>query len=211
MKSKNVPAAFADSSKGYSIASRRSGAKLARFVSGTHLLALADQAIVSGASFVSTVVIARACGASELGIYAIGISVLTILISVQDSVVLTPYSIQRHQPVGTPEEHAGASFVLSASLAGLAMLIFATAASMLSVFGIAPRVAAMAWALAVVVPFALLREFARRHAFAHLRMSHALIQDFMVSALQIGGLAWLWRSGSVTAVTATLALFEGTD
>src|SRR2546429_36531 len=50
-----------------------------RFVdtdSGNNALALIDQAVVSGTSFLTTILIGRWCGASELGIYALGFSLL---------------------------------------------------------------------------------------------------------------------------------------
>ena len=181
-------------------------AKLVHKVSGTHVLALADQAIVSGTSFLSTVVIARSGDPGELGIYAVGISILTILLSVQDSVILTPYSIQLHQPLGSREEHAGSSLAISALLSGSALLLFFMVAALLNVLAIPPRIAAMIWMLGSVVPFVLLREFGRRYAFAHLRIAHAVLQDVIVSALQLGALAWLFSSGHLSAVTATLAL-----
>ena len=48
----------------------------------THTLALADQAIVSGASFIAMVLVGRRNTADELGIYATGISVLISLVYV---------------------------------------------------------------------------------------------------------------------------------
>ena len=82
--------------------------RIFRIISGAHALALADQAVVSATSFLTTVLIARWTGPSQLGAYAIGISLVASLLAVQDSLILLPYSIQRHHPVGTPAEHAGA-------------------------------------------------------------------------------------------------------
>src|SRR5262245_60421060 len=46
---------------------------------GVHTLALLDQAVVSGASFLTTVVVGRSTSPSELGVYALGMSLLTSL------------------------------------------------------------------------------------------------------------------------------------
>jgi len=75
---------------------------LPRFISGAHVLALADQGVVSAASFLTTVIIGRWTDASQLGIYAIGISVLASSYTIQGSLITLPYSIQRHHPLGTP-------------------------------------------------------------------------------------------------------------
>src|SRR5260370_955326 len=50
---------------------------------GTQALALADQAVVSGASFLTTVVIGRWTFPSQLGVYSIGISLLVSSLVIQ--------------------------------------------------------------------------------------------------------------------------------
>ena len=69
--------------------------------------------------------------------------------------------------------------------------------------------AAVLWALAGVMPFALLREFSRRFAFAHLRMSQALVLDLAVATVQLLGLAWLASIGALSATTAYAAFGAG--
>src|SRR5258705_6321412 len=91
--------------------------RLLRFVSGVHVLALTDQAVVSAASFLTMVIIGRATDPSQLGAYAIAISVLASCFTIQGSLITLPYSIQRHRPLGTPAEHAGSSLAHSALLA----------------------------------------------------------------------------------------------
>src|SRR5438270_403396 len=66
--------------------------------------------------------------------------------------------------------------------------------------------AGVAWMLAAVMPFALLREFGRRFAFAHLHMAEALVLDGAVAALQLAGLAWLAATGALSAGTAFAAV-----
>ena len=61
---------------------------LMRVVFGTHFLALADQAVVSGTSLLSTVLVGRWTAPSELGIYTIGLSVLGSLLAIQDASTL---------------------------------------------------------------------------------------------------------------------------
>jgi len=50
-----------------------------------------------------------------------------------------------------------------------------------------------------VIPFILLRDFARRFSFAHLALETAIIMDLSVSALQVAGLLVLWRLGLLSA------------
>ena len=82
-----------------------------------------DQAVVSGTSFLTTVIIGRWTDASQLGIYAIGISVLASSYTIQGSLITLPYSIQRHRPLGTPAEHAGSSLAHSGLLSAAVTIV----------------------------------------------------------------------------------------
>ena len=173
---------------------------------GTHALALADQAVVSAASFLTTVMIARWTIPNELGLYSIGISLLVSLLSIQESLISLPYTIQQHRAPGTPAEHAGSSLAYSTLLSAVGIVVLAVTALALSVSGAEPQLRAMTWTLAAVLPFALLREFARKFSFAHLHIGHALILDSAVAAIQLAGLAWLGWTGRMSGATASAAL-----
>ena len=176
--------------------------QLPRFISGAHVLAIADQGVVSAASFLTTVIIGRWTNASQLGIYAIGISVLASSYTIQGSLITLPYSIQRHRPLGTPAEHAGSSLAHSGLLAAAATIVLMVTALGFFASGAQPELTAITWALAGVMPFALLREFGRRYAFTHLQLAQALVLDVAVAVIQLSILGWLGWTGRMSAVTA---------
>jgi O-antigen/teichoic acid export membrane protein len=180
-----------------------------RIVLGAHAFALADQAVVSGTSFLTLVVIGRASSPDELGVYALAIELLIWLQMSQEMLVTLPYTVQQHQPLGTPTEHAGNSLAFSGLLSALALVVLATTASAMSALSAPPNLVGMIWALAAIAPFALLREFGRRFAFAHLQSGAALVLDIAVASTQLGLIAWLARSGSLSAVTALGAVGAG--
>src|SRR4051794_27056330 len=60
-------------------------------------VALADQAIVSGASFVTTLVVGRVGGAEELGVYSLGFTLLVLALSFQDALVSSPYTVYSYR------------------------------------------------------------------------------------------------------------------
>src|SRR5262249_21910848 len=156
-------------------------------------------------------IIGRYADASQLGAYAIGISVLASLYTAQGSLITLPFAIQRHQPVGTPAEFAGSSLMQGILLASVAVGILAMIGLGLFAGGARPEATAITWTLAAVTQFALLREFGRRFAFTHLRLAHALMLDAAVAAMQlamIAGLAWTGRMSAVTALGA-LGLSSG--
>jgi O-antigen/teichoic acid export membrane protein len=179
---------------------------LRRLIPGMHALALADQAVVSATSFLTTVMIGRWTDPAQLGAYAIGLSVLVSALAIQESLISLPYSIQRHRPLGTPGERAGSSLAHSGLLAAVIMIVLVMAALGLSAGGARPELLAMSWALAGVMPFALSREFARRFAFAHLKLVQALMLDVAVGGIQLAALSWLGWTGRMSAVTACVAL-----
>src|SRR3979411_1853482 len=184
----------------------KSWPRLLRFVSGVHVLALTDQAVVSAASFLTMVIIGRATDPSQLGAYAIAISVLASCFTIQGSLITLPYSIQRHRPLGTPAEHAGSSLAHSALLSAAATIALMLTALGLFALGAQPELTAMTWALAGVMPFALFPEFCRRFHFTHLHMDRALMLDVAVAAIQLSVLGWLGWTGRLSAVTACGAI-----
>ena len=177
-----------------------------RLVSREHVLSLVDQVVVSGTAFLTTLLVARWSGPSQLGVYAVGISLLGFLLTCQDSLIIEPYLIQRHYPQGTTAERAGASLTLSILFSTGSLLALTIVA-----FGFQQRDAGsemfvMTWAIAGVVPFALTRDFARRFSFAQLRFGGALLLDAAVALMQLSTLGWLGASGRMSALSAWGAL-----
>lgn len=178
----------------------------ASILSGAECLALVDQAVVSGASFLTTILIGRFANPSELGAFAIATSVLTTALAVQESVIAMPYTMQRHRPYGTPAEHAGAALVETGLLSAVVITALAGVGFVLYETGVRPVLTATVGVLAGITPFVLLREFARRFAFAHLHMAESLALDSGVAAMQTAGLGLLVWSGWLSAITAYSAI-----
>lgn len=150
--------------------------------------------------------IGRFTDAGQLGIYALGNSVLAMLLWTQESLITRPYTIQLDRAVGTPAEHAFHALALNVLLSVAAMFLLGT----IGLAGFAsdahPQLSDFAWVLSMTVPFVLMREFARRFAFAHLKIGHALTLDVVVALLFVVSLAWLGRTAQLSAATAFLSL-----
>jgi O-antigen/teichoic acid export membrane protein len=171
------------------------------------VLVLVDQAIVSGTSFLTSVILARACGADGLGLYSLCLSAVLLSMGVQASLVATPYTVLYHRLSGRNQRrYAGSSLVqhLGISLAATAM--FAGAGVLLLIIGGQQGFASMAFVLATVLPFLLLREFVRRMSLAHFQLRTVLILDFAVAALQLSLLVLLAIGGRLTPVAAYLVI-----
>jgi O-antigen/teichoic acid export membrane protein len=170
-----------------------------------HILSFADQALVSGTSFLTTLFVARFSNAGELGVFAVGISLLVSLLSFQDSLILQPYAIQRHFTKRASINHKGASLVLS-GLFSMATISLIVLIGIFLLWNGETTTALMTFAIAAALPFVLTREFARRVAIAHLEMERAVLIDFVVSVSQLASLAWLGWTGRMSAIAACAAL-----
>jgi O-antigen/teichoic acid export membrane protein len=174
-------------------------------VSREHALALVDQAVVSATGFLTTLLIAHWSNSNQLGVYALGLSVLLSGVGFQDSLILQPYIIQRHRHTGSEAERAGASLTLSI-LFSLASMFVLTIAALALTWRSTPETAAISWAVAGVVPFALTRDFARRFDFAHLATGRVLVLDLTASIIQLSALGWLGATGHMSAPGACAAI-----
>lgn len=169
-------------------------------------MSLIDQAVVSGTSLFATVAIGRFTVPSQLGIYALVASLMIALQNTQNALIASPYTILRHRPAGTPQEHAGSALALCGLLAVLATIVMVVVALVVEFESNKPVLEAAVWALAVMSPFILIREFGRDYAFAHLQMGKILLLDLSVAAAQIATLGYLSWRGSLSPADALLAI-----
>ena len=170
-------------------------------------LSLVDQVVCSAASFLTTLLVGRFAGPAELGIYVLGFSLVMLCYSVHQSLVGVPYTVFANRLHGRARaEYAGAVLAqvgLLSLAAALAMLVGMTAVAMGNG---PPGLARVLGVLAATIPFVLLREFARRVGFAHLRAGMVLLLDVVTAAVQTFGLVSLIAMGTLSAVSATLVV-----
>jgi len=183
---------------------------LARMWRSGNALGIADQAVVSATSFLSTIVVGRVCGASELGIFTLAVSILVTINALQNSLIAAPYTLRgAHLPAAAEKHFASNVLIHMVLLFSLISLIMAGLVYGSWVSGLLPvegRVAAIV--VVVATPLFAMRQLARRFAFAHLHVSTALAIDLLVAAVQltsIGVLAYLNRLTAVTGLTSLAA------
>ncbi len=171
-----------------------------RVLRGDHASALFDQALVSGMSFLTTLLIGRMSSASELGNYAIAASLLVSVITLQDALVAVPYTVARGGTARLESaERAGDALMHWLLLSGLTAIGLLVAAALVPE---GKRLHTVLLVLAVVAPMALLRDVIRRYCFAHLLFRQALAVDAAVAVPQIAGLLLLASSGALCAPSA---------
>ena len=169
-------------------------------------LSVFDQAVVSGTSFVTSVLLARCVSREELGVYYLALSVYYFVRGIQEQVVSAPYMIycsrRRDQELA---EYAGSALLHQCGV----VLVTATILIVAVASGLAPyAIEAVAWLLLWAAPPLLIREFVRQMSFAHLDLRRAIALDIAAAVLQLIGLAILAAAGrlNVTTTVATLAV-----
>ena len=166
-------------------------------------LAAGDQAIVSATGFLTSVLLGRHSTPDQLGLYALALSAVMLVKSVEDSIVLAPYTVYCHRQERTElPSYTGSTLVQQLFICILAVAGLGLFASGLSSGTRAVEMAPVFWVLAVVVPAVLMREFARQMAFAHLETATASILDVTVAVIQASALLLLARLGQLSAVSA---------
>jgi O-antigen/teichoic acid export membrane protein len=177
-----------------------------RLVAREHLLSLFNQVLVSGTSFLTTILIARWSDLRQLGVYAVGFSLVGFAVTCQDSLILDPYLIQRHYPEGTAAERAGASLTLSAMFSAASALVLALASLGFLEWGDNSEMAMTTLSMAAVMPIALTRNFVRRFSFARLEFERVLVLDTTTALVLLSALAWLGLTGRLSALSAWAAI-----
>lgn len=163
-------------------------------------LSVFDQAIVSGTSFATSVILGRTCSREELGVYFLALSIVMFVRGIQEQLVSAPYMIYCNRKSGSElATYAGSSLahqlaVTVLALAGLGGLLICLACGY-GPAGLTPT----AWVLLGAAPFLLLREFIRQYAFSHFQMRTAISVDAGVSAVQLAGLLALAATGTLSA------------
>ncbi len=165
-----------------------------------NMLAVGDQAIVSATGFLTMVLLGRHATPQQLGLYALASSVLLLIKSVQESIVLAPYTVYWHrQERALLWSYAGSTLVQQVLLCAVAVGGLGLAG--LSAERRAVEMAPVFWVLLVVAPAVLMREFARQVAFAHLEIGVATVLDLTVAVMQVGGLSLLAAFDRLSAVS----------
>jgi O-antigen/teichoic acid export membrane protein len=179
---------------------------VAGWVSNTTFAAFVDQGFYSGTTFCTSVLIGRFAGKDALGLYALAFSVAVLVMCAHETLVTTPYTIFVHRRHATRVPRmAGSVFAMYLALAVAAAVGFLIVGSSLIRLNQQALAVAML-TLAGVAPLMLLRELARKMAYAHLLLRKAILVDAGVCLLQLGAMATLAFTGRLTAVTALMAV-----
>lgn len=176
-------------------------------ITGLGSITIADQVVVSGVRFLTTVLIGRFCGPDELGVFCVGFTLVVLGGCFVDCLLTKPYSvfIQRRR-ANSRRRYAGSTLLQLLLLAIMAFALIVMVAIGLRLNQNYQRYGSSFAVVAGIIPFVLAWEYSRRISFAHLRMRHALVIDATMAAIQIICLGVLITTEKLNSVTAYLAI-----
>lgn len=163
--------------------------------------------MVSLARMATLILIGRYGSLQELGVYTLGLTVLMLVVGLQEAMVTTPYAVfLARYPRDQQRSFSGHLFLFSKLLTALTMLVLATAIAIGYWWQLDSQLLSVLTALCVILPFALLKEFARRWQIVHMKLLEATLIDSMNTVLLLGCLAVMCVLGRLTAFNAFLAI-----
>lgn len=155
---------------------------------------LADQAVASGTNFLAGVAVGRSCSKEEFGLYALGFTAVVFLLNLQNTLVSLPYTVNcPGLPPGERKGYTSSSLLHQLAFSALCAATLFLAGWAFAASGGPGGLSGVLHALAIAMPFLLLREYSRQLNFAWLRGQSALAVDLATAAAYLGGLWMLAR------------------
>jgi O-antigen/teichoic acid export membrane protein len=155
------------------------------------VLAIFDQALYSGTSFLTAVLVGRTTSPDRLGQYYLVLSIVLVIAGVVEQLVAAPYVVYSKRRQGRElAEYAGstwAHFSIAVTVTVIGLVAAVPIVSLAGRSGIVPGL----WALAVFAPLLLLRQWVRRYTFANLKLPSAVALDAAVAVMQLSALVVL--------------------
>jgi O-antigen/teichoic acid export membrane protein len=172
-------------------------------------LASFDQAVISMANFLATVILARMVSPTELGVYGVGFTSLRLIRSIQDGLVIQPINTYGSS-MDLPNFRR---YVTSASII---QLLLALAASITAVIGgwvltrMGNDIAGPAlYSLWFVFLFWQLQEHLRRVLYTRGDVLNAVINTTLANGIRLGVLLWWAVRGELTGIGGLHAIAWG--
>ncbi len=174
----------------------------------SRLASFADQGVVSLANFACTVLVARAAGEGELGLYALGFLVFMFQVALAKALLWTPYtSLFPRLATDRQKEFTASVTCYLAVLVTVGGCIVVAAGAVWQTFSPQRQdFARLLIALGPATTLLLLREHVRCLALARLDVYRLLVLDAAVTVTQALLLVALLAMGRLTAVSAYLAM-----
>lgn len=162
-----------------------------------------DQGLLSFTSFMTGILIGRSCSKAELGIYALGLSIVVIFTEFQTAVISTPYLVYSSRLKDDDHRRYAGSVLIHQLVFSLLVSFILFAGLGLLSFGFGPKsLADIVQVLILLIGFIMFKEFLRQLCYASLKAKTVITLDLIIAIIQIGGLSLLGFYGALSAYRA---------
>ncbi len=176
-------------------------------VSNRAALALIDQGIVSGASFLTSLAVGRYLGKESLGVYFLAAGLFTLLQCISDQIIHVPYLVHvPHFDDSRTRQYSASAFVHAIVLTLFAVVAVAIGAITRQASAEGDQLSRAMLALAVCFPGMMLRDFLHNYLHNRLRQFEVTCLDALVTGLQIAALGSLVLSDYLSIVNVVLVI-----
>ena len=172
-------------------------------------LAAVDQAIISLANFIATLILARSVSPTELGVYGVGFTSLRLIRSIQEGLTIQPVNAYGS---GLDEArfraYASQTSLIQIGLAALSASGAAVLGWFLIVTGNDTAGPAI---LALWFPFLTwqLQEYLRRLLYTRGKIFHAVVNTLLANGARIAVMLWWLKLGNLTGISGLSAIAWG--
>lgn len=171
------------------------------------LLAVGEQGVAGGTNFLTTVVIGRWCGREELGIFGLGLTIIYLVSATQDSIITTPYTVfVARMDRSDKAVYRGSVMLCHLAFSGLFAFLLLIATLVSIGVGAAQEYLTVLAALCLAVPCWLLREFARRTAYAEFDLRSCLSTTLVMGVVQTIAVVGLLAAGRLSPTSGFCAV-----
>jgi O-antigen/teichoic acid export membrane protein len=179
------------------------GALLLRVSSGREVWALSDQALVSGANFLTFALLARALGVSEFGVFALSWAMVLLANSVQMALIVSPMmSVGPKQDAAVRALYFGAVTLQELCFALFSFACIYAGTHAFAAFFPSWKIHALALPLACATAAYLAQDYGRRYFFTIGRSSLALATDALSYVTQLPLLWWMAERKELSIASA---------
>ena len=173
------------------------------------IFAIADQAVVSAGTFLSTMLICRNCTDSDFGVFSLAWTIIAFLRTIQERMIAAPFLAFTFRPGFGRTSFRGSSLAHQAIFSGISTIVVATGAFTVWSLNFGLDQLSFGLSLAVALWFTLGRDQMRAISFTDFAILRLLIIDLIVVASQLIGLLMLVRMNRFSLVDANLILGFG--
>jgi O-antigen/teichoic acid export membrane protein len=166
------------------------------------IITILDQAFVSAGSFITGIIVARVCNKTEFGFFVLGLTIIVFARSLQSSLITSPYMIRIAKIDETERDSfSGSTFIHQLVLALTSGFL------LMGVFFFFRReysgMSTVISAVALALPFILIKEYIRAVSLARLHLHSVLFCDSLILCVQVIGVL-LFASYHTLAASATI-------